>query len=130
MGVRAIVLNEAGEVLLVEHTYVEGWFLPGGGVERGETLEAALARELEEEAGLRPVVRPSLLGVYANHRAFPGDHVALFRVDRWEACRPTSIGEIRARAWFAPDRLPAGATRATLQRLEEEFGDRSRSPHW
>jgi ADP-ribose pyrophosphatase YjhB (NUDIX family) len=130
MGVRAIVLNEAGEVLLVEHTYMEGWYLPGGGVERGETVEAALARELEEEAGVRPVGRPSLLGVYANHRAFPGDHVALFRVDRWEACQPTSVGEIRERAWFAPDRLPAGTTRATLHRLEEAFGQRSPSPHW
>jgi hypothetical protein len=33
LGVRAVVTDEAGKVLLVEHTYLKGWYLPGGGVE-------------------------------------------------------------------------------------------------
>ena len=39
LGVRGLVTNEAGEVLLIKHTYLAGWYLPGGGVERGETAE-------------------------------------------------------------------------------------------
>jgi 8-oxo-dGTP pyrophosphatase MutT (NUDIX family) len=48
LGVRALVTDEQGRVLLIEHTYVLGWWLPGGGVDRGETAHQAVARELRE----------------------------------------------------------------------------------
>jgi len=64
LGVRVIVENEKGEVLLVRHTYVEGLLLPGGGVERGEPSEEALVRELVEEAGVEMVEPQKLLGIF------------------------------------------------------------------
>jgi ADP-ribose pyrophosphatase YjhB (NUDIX family) len=130
LGVRGLVLNAAGEILLVEHTYVPGWFLPGGGVERGETTEEAVIRELREEGGVQTVGRPKLIGVHANHRVFPGDHVVLYRVDAWTPCEATSHYEILARGWFRPDDLPAGVTRSTRQRIEEALGGAEPSPHW
>jgi 8-oxo-dGTP pyrophosphatase MutT (NUDIX family) len=130
LGVRALVLNAAGEVLLVEHTYMPGWFLPGGGVERGETAEAAVIRELQEEAGVRPLSRPTLLAVQANHRVFRGDHVVLFRVDDWEPCAASWQGEIHAVGWYAPDRLPADATASTRRRIAEFVGGADASQHW
>ena len=56
LGVGAVVLDGQGRVLLVKraHEPLKGeWSLPGGGVEVGETLEAAVAREIREETGLR-----------------------------------------------------------------------------
>jgi ADP-ribose pyrophosphatase YjhB (NUDIX family) len=118
LGVRGMVLNEVGEVLLIQHTYVHGWYMPGGGVELGETAEEALGRELVEEAGVKVTGSPRLLGVYTNHARFRGDHVLLYRIDAWEPCPATSRGEILEVGWFAPDALPEGTTEATRQRIE------------
>ena len=52
MGVRIAVFNNQNEVLLVKHSYEKGWFLPGGGVDRGENILDAVKREVFEETGL------------------------------------------------------------------------------
>ena len=106
LGVRAVALNAAGEVLLVEHTYSRGWHLPGGGVERGETAEEGMARELAEEAGLILTGEPRLNGIYTGLSNFPGDPVLGFRVDQWRQGEATSRGEILRTLWAPHDALP------------------------
>jgi len=49
----ALIRNGAGELLIVKPTYREGWLLPGGIVEAGESPQRALVREVEEELNLR-----------------------------------------------------------------------------
>jgi 8-oxo-dGTP diphosphatase len=60
VGVGAVIVDE-GRVVLVRRRFepLKGhWSLPGGMVEIGETLEAAVAREMLEETGLEVEVGP------------------------------------------------------------------------
>ncbi len=130
LGVRALVLDEAGRVLLVRHTYTHGWHLPGGGVERGETALAALLRELAEEGGVEPLAPPRLIGFHANHANFPNDHIAVYRVDAWRTVPHAADGEIAERGFFAPDALPADTTKGTQRRIAEAFSEGETSAEW
>lgn len=52
VSLKAVILNEAGEVLVVKEHDRNWWDLPGGGLDHGETIKEALARELREEVAL------------------------------------------------------------------------------
>lgn len=63
VSVAAVVFNATGAVLAVRRRDTGQWELPGGVLERGETLEQGLRREVAEEAGV--VIDPGpLTGVY------------------------------------------------------------------
>lgn len=130
LGVRVLVLDEAGRVLLVKHTYLEGWWLPGGGVDAGETLEAAAVRELREETGMIATSRPQLISVHSNERFFPGDHVGVFRIDDHKPGERTSRQEIAEVRFFALDALPENLNRGTRERLAEIFDGAEVSAVW
>jgi ADP-ribose pyrophosphatase YjhB (NUDIX family) len=131
LGVRGLVIDEANRVLLVRHTYVEGYYLPGGGVERGETFEQALTRELAEEGNIVLRASPVLHGLYLNRRVSQRDHVALFVVREFVQSAPRAPDhEIAEADFFALDALPQETTRATLARLEEALNGAEVSPYW
>lgn len=130
LGVRAVVEDGQGRVVLVKHTYVPGWHLPGGGVERGEPATLAVRRELEEEAGVSPAGEPQLIGIFSNHVRFRGDHVLLYRIADWSGCETDHEGEIEAVDWFAPDNLPADTSPSTRQRLREIYEGVEVSTDW
>jgi ADP-ribose pyrophosphatase YjhB (NUDIX family) len=129
LGVRALVCDETGRVLLVRHSYAHGWHLPGGGVEHGETAEHAALREAAEEGGIA-AERAALIGFFANHANFPNDHIALYRIADWRACDPRDDSEIIERGFFSRDALPADTTPGTRRRLAEIFDGAPQEAHW
>lgn len=131
LGVRAVVLNAAGEVFLVEHSYTAGWHLPGGGVEAGETTGAALARELVEEGNILVRGTPRLHGVFLNAKMARRDHVVVYVVEDFSQERaPVPDAEIIAHGFFAPTALPAATTRGTRARLAEVLHGAPISAEW
>lgn len=131
LGVRGLVLDDQRRVLLVRHTYVPGFYLPGGGVESRETLVDALKRELHEEANVLLDQPPELFGVYFNHRFSARDHVALYLVRSFSIFEPrVPDREIAEARFFALDELPADTTAATRARLAEAFEQAPISPYW
>jgi len=122
IGVQAVVIDNESRILLVRHRYRRGWYLPGGGVERNETVQDAIARELHEEAGIVLTGCPKLFAIYSHFDVFPGDHVVIFIVDSWNQPRvPGANHEIAERGFFARDALPEGVTAGTRRRLAEVF---------
>ncbi len=130
LGVRVAVLDDANRVLLVRHSYTPGWYLPGGGVDRGETAEAAAVRETREETAVLCLERPQLHGLFHN-AGLRRDHVACYVVRRFErVAGAVPDGEIAEADFFPLDALPAGTTAATRRRLAEMVGGTPPPPVW
>ncbi|PLX43987.1 MAG: DNA mismatch repair protein MutT [Hyphomicrobiales bacterium] len=130
LGVRAAVVDEAGRVLLVRHRYYPGWHFPGGGVEREETTQAALARELVEETGIELMGEAELHGLFANFINFKSDHVAVYVVRKWQQGPWKPSLEIAEKKWVHPDALPDNVTGGTGRRIAEIFHGAFRADKW
>jgi 8-oxo-dGTP pyrophosphatase MutT (NUDIX family) len=131
LGVRALVRDAEGRVFLVKHSYVSGWHLPGGGVEVGETMLAALTRELREEGNIELTGPARLFAVYFNARISRRDHVALFVVEDFrQPSPPRRNAEIVDHGFFSPAALPDGTTASTRARIAEVLEGRTAPEHW
>ena len=131
LGARAMVIDGASRIFLVKHSYVDGWHLPGGGVETGETLLTALARELAEEGNIQLAGEPKLHGIFFNGRVSRRDHVALYIVrDFHQDGPPVANAEIIEHGFFALDALPDDTSRATRARVAEVFEGVAVSELW
>ena len=131
LGAQGAVIDAENRVLLVRHSYRPGWFFPGGGVEWGETLETALARELDEEVGVTLTEAATLHGMFSNFGNFPGDHIAVFVVRHWRRRDDyRKLGEIAETAMFSRENLPERIDPGTLARIAEIFDGARPTPLW
>ena len=129
IGVRAVVRDERGRLCLIRHTYRPGWYFPGGGVKRWETLEEACIRVTREEAGVAITRLARMIGVYANFRPERSDHVVLYEAADWHSEAHDSF-EIAEVGFFDPGGLPAGTSPATRRRVAELVQGAPPACHW
>jgi len=125
-GVRAIIINDLGHVLLQRRLDMPVWCLPSGSVEPDETALDALKREVYEETRLH-VRHAQPMGVYSGpgqRFTYPnGDQVQgfalAFIVRRWDGT-PAADGEEGAEVRFWPmDALPQDLAAIHVETLND-----------
>ncbi|HEX8142139.1 MAG TPA: NUDIX domain-containing protein [Pyrinomonadaceae bacterium] len=125
----AVVLDEEGRVLLLEHVFRagSGWGIPGGFIERSEQPEEAVRRELREEIGLE-LERAELVFVRTLKR--PGQVEIIF-LCRARGPLGSQSMEIKRAQWFALNALPEALSRdqrRIIERALHEAADRRSMP--
>ncbi len=123
IGVRAVLLDQDDRIALVRHTYTDAWYLPGGGVKKGESIETALFRELEEEVAVVAPTIERVLGVYHSRREGKDDHIVIYAArtvsDASGKLPKADPAEIEDARWFPLDAVPATTSPATARRIAE-----------
>ena len=131
VGARAVAIDAEGRVFLIRHSYTQGWHLPGGGVEAGETLVQALARELREEGNIELTGPPLLHGIFFHPIYSRRDHVAVYVVrDFRQSSQPKPTREIAAHGFFPIDALPGDTTQGTRARIAEVVTGKPAAERW
>ena len=129
-GVKIMLFNEAGELLLIRNGYGDTarYLLPGGGVSRGESPATAAAREVHEELGLT-VRDVEPVWTYQSSAEGKRDTIHLFRAVTSEQPRVDDREVIEAR-FFPLDALPLAVSPATRRRISEVRGERPFNGRW
>jgi 8-oxo-dGTP pyrophosphatase MutT (NUDIX family) len=130
VGVRTLVMNDREQVLLVKHTYMEGWHFPGGGVLPGEPARVAAIRELREETGVISAAKIELFGVYFHRVMRVNDYIILYIVNTFTHEPIPLGGEIGAIEWFSIHNLPDDITDGTRARINEYFFQQPIHDQW
>lgn len=129
LGPRAIILNDKNQILLVKHVYAPYWYLPGGASDKGESVKAALTRELQEEVGLTLNEEPRLFGIYHKINKGVDDYPVIYIVKSFVLAEAHSP-EIEQLRWFDYDDLPTTVSLGTKRRITEYFTDSPPAEHW
>jgi len=103
-GVKVVIIHE-NKILLIKTTYGYKYSLPGGGIKRNETPEAAIKRETREEVGilLNEVIE---LPSFVTHEEYKEDTVHSFYSEvKTRDCK-LDLFEIDKAEWYPIDNLP------------------------
>jgi 8-oxo-dGTP pyrophosphatase MutT (NUDIX family) len=128
LGVRILLVQDE-KVLLVKHTYQDAWYLPGGGVKKGETLVEAIRRECEEELGAQ-LKDVQLFGAYSNFYEYKNDHITIFLSTNF-TINGNMDTEIEDYDFFSIHDLPTQTSPGSKKRIEEYVkGDYPKHGKW
>ena len=118
------MMLQDNEVCLIRHTYLPGWFLPGGGLKKNETIEQGARREAREETGAE-LNEIRLLGIFSSFIQWKTDHTAVFLCKDFKITG-VSDGEIAEVCLFPLNSIPDN-TFASHRKLLEAYRENGSS---
>ena len=115
LGIKALIQNQEGKILLlkVNLKQLSGqaeayWDIPGGRIQKGDTVEQTLRREVEEETGIKSIQNPKQLAMVLSNIRIPigSEDVGLVLAIFTCAIKPDASIELSEEhthmEWFSP----------------------------
>jgi len=129
-GSRIILQSNEDEILLVQHRSDGKWYLPGGGVSKGESSQLAAIRELSEETGIAlDVEQLDPFDLYHSNLEGKNDHIIIYRATTDQ--KPSAdLNEVVKAEFFSYNNLPDAVSPATKRRLAEFRGETKGNGKW
>jgi ADP-ribose pyrophosphatase YjhB (NUDIX family) len=134
-SVNVVVVNDAGEILLIRRTDNENWAVPGGAIDLGESVARAAVRETLEESGIECAIT-GIVGIYSDPK-----HVILYTSNgearqefsivlaaRAVRGQPTPSSESSQVRWVPEAELPGYTMDRSMRIRINDFLSRSDSP--
>ena len=131
-----VVVNDAGQILLIRRSDNDNWALPGGAMDLGESLVDAARRETAEETGVQVQIT-GLVGIYTDPR-----HVILYTSNgevrqefsvvltaRPVSGEPTPSDESREVRWVAPDEVMSLPMDRSMRMRITHYVAENETPH-
>lgn len=118
IGVKCLIECN-GEYLFIKQTYgshMSNWNLPGGGVERGESVESAVAREVFEEVGI-VLSEVAKVKKYVSNFEYKVDTVHCFYAKVVSKHFVINTNEISEAVWFPKNNIPENISRSIKESL-------------
>jgi ADP-ribose pyrophosphatase YjhB (NUDIX family) len=129
-GVRVMVFNPHGEILLIRHSYGRSdlYRLPGGGIRPWEKPEQAARRETREEVGC---TLTDLIAVSTHVSEAEGRRDTVHFFSAVTLDQPVADNmEVDEAAFFPLHELPDPLSPAAVRRLQEHLGERQADGRW
>lgn len=123
-GVKCVIERD-GKLLMIRNSYgnIGEWTFPGGGIEKGESPEAAVIREVREETGIE-ISGPRKIGEFPWRGEWKRDTVYCFYALVGTSEIKPEFAEIQEAKWFPKDQMPESISDATRKILEIFFRPR------
>ena len=134
-SVNVVVVNDAGEMLMIRRTDNDSWAVPGGAIDLGESVGQAAVRETREESGIECEIT-GIVGIYSDPK-----HVILYTSNgevrqefsivltaRPLSGQPTPSSESSEVRWVSESEVPDYTMDRSMRTRINDYLDRGESP--
>jgi ADP-ribose pyrophosphatase YjhB (NUDIX family) len=134
-SVNVVVINDAGEILMIRRTDNDNWAVPGGAIDLGESVAQAAVRETLEESGIECEIT-GIVGIYSDPKnvilyTSNGEvrqEFSILLTGRPLSGQPTPSSESSEVRWIAPAEIRDYTMDRSMHIRINDYLDHSRTP--